>query len=359
MKISQEKKYLVVAGLITGGISVLLVLLGNPVNMGFCIACFYRDIAGALSLHNASVVQYVRPEIIGLLLGAMFISIIKKEFRPRGGSSPVFRFIISFFVMVGALVFLGCPFRMILRLAGGDLNALVALVGFICGIIAGSLLLNRGFTLGRSYKQSTVEGSAIGGIFLAIFLIFLFLPSLLKFSQSGPGSMHAPILISLVGGLLVGSLAQRSRFCMAGGIRDVFLFKDTTLLTGLVMVFVTTLVLNLATGSFQLGFSGQSVSHTDGLWNFLGMALVGYGSVLLGGCPLRQTILAGEGNSDSAMSVLGMLAGAAISHNFGLASSAKGATMGGKVATIIGFAVITLIAFAIIHAQKKEATIGN
>ncbi|MDC7244977.1 MAG: YedE family putative selenium transporter [Sphaerochaetaceae bacterium] len=355
MEISKEKKSLALAGVITGIISVVLVLLGNPANMGFCIACFYRDIAGALSLHSAPVVQYARPEIIGLLLGSMLISIVKKEFRPRGGSSPVFRFIISFFVMIGALVFLGCPFRMILRLAGGDLNAFVGLLGFISGIIGGSLLLNKGFTLGRSYKQTKVEGSAIGWVFAAILIVLLFIPSLLKFSESGPGSLHAPILISLAAGLIVGALAQRNRFCMAGGIRDVFLFRDSTLLTGSVMVFVAALIMNLVTGNFTLGFAGQSVAHTSWLWNFLGMALVGYGSVLLGGCPLRQTILAGEGNSDSAMSVLGMLAGAAMAHNFGLASSPNGPTAAGQVATILGFVVITAIAFIIINSQKKEA----
>ena len=359
MNMSKEKRSLVIAGSITGILSVALVLLGNPTNMGFCIACFYRDIAGSLSLHHAAVVQYARPEIIGLLLGSLFISTMRKEFNPRGGSSPVLRFIISFFVMIGALVFLGCPFRMILRLAGGDLNALVALFGFIAGIVAGSLLLNRGFTLGRSFKQSKVEGTAISAVFFVLLLILLFVPSLLKFSTTGPGSLRAPILISLAGGLIVGSLAQRNRFCMAGGIRDVFLFRDTTLLSGLVMVFVAALVMNLVTGNFQLGFSGQSVAHTSWLWNFLGMALVGYGSVLLGGCPLRQTILAGEGNSDSTMSVLGMLAGAAVSHNFVLASSGQGPTVGGRVATLLGFAVITAIALVVIQAQKKEATHGN
>ncbi|HKM07528.1 MAG TPA: YedE family putative selenium transporter [Sphaerochaeta sp.] len=359
MNISKEKKSLIIAGSITGIIAVVLVLLGNPTNMGFCIACFYRDIAGSLSLHSAAVVQYARPEIIGLLLGSLLISIARKEFKPRGGSSPVLRFVISFFVMIGALVFLGCPFRMILRLAGGDLNALVALFGFIAGIIAGSLLLNRGFTLGRSYKQSKIEGGAISIAFFVLLLILIFIPSLLKFSTSGPGSLRAPIIFSLAGGLLVGALAQRNRFCMAGGIRDVFLFRDSTLLIGLVMVFVAALVMNLVTGNFLLGFNGQSVAHTNWLWNFLGMALVGYGSVLLGGCPLRQTILAGEGNSDSAMSVLGMLAGAAIAHNFGLASSAKGPTLSGRVATILGFIVITIIALVVIYAQKKEAIHEN
>ncbi|NBK26191.1 MAG: YedE-related selenium metabolism membrane protein, partial [Spirochaetia bacterium] len=59
------------------------------------------------------------------------------------------------------------------------------------------------------------------------------------------------------------------------------------------------------------------------------------------------------GNTDSAMSVLGMVAGAAFAHNFGLASSGAGATLGGKIAVIIGFALLTLIAFIVIRNNKK------
>lgn len=350
----QEKRNLIIAGSIFGVLAVGLVALGNPANMGFCIACFYRDFAGSLGLHSAGVVQYARPEIMGLILGSFVISLIKGEFKSRGGSSPVLRFIIAFFVMIGALVFLGCPFRMILRLAGGDLNALVALFGFASGIGVGGILLNKGFSLGRSYPQARAEGTAFSAAALVMVVIAVFLPMLLKASTSGPGSQHAPILISLAAGLIVGSLAQRTRLCMAGGIRDLFLFKDPTLLLGSAVVLVVALILNLATGSFKLGFTGQPIAHTQWLWNFLGMGLVGYGSVLLGGCPLRQTILAGEGNSDSAVTVLGFLAGAAVSHNFGLASSGQGATTAGKIATLVGFAVITLIALAVMKKQARS-----
>lgn len=350
----QEKRNLIIAGSIFGVLAVGLVALGNPANMGFCIACFYRDLAGSLGLHSAGVVQYARPEIMGLILGSFVISLIKGEFKSRGGSSPVLRFIIAFFVMIGALVFLGCPFRMILRLAGGDLNALVALFGFASGIGVGGILLNKGFSLGRSYPQARAEGTAFSAAALVMVVIAVFLPMLLKASTSGPGSQHAPILISLAAGLIVGSLAQRTRLCMAGGIRDIFLFKDPTLMLGSAAVLVVALILNLATGSFKLGFTGQPIAHTQWLWNFLGMGLVGYGSVLLGGCPLRQTILAGEGNSDSAVTVLGFLAGAAVSHNFGLASSGQGATTAGKIATLVGFAVITLIALAVMKKQARS-----
>ncbi len=54
-----------------GIIAVLLVYFGNPVNMGFCIACFVRDIAGSVGLHRAPIVQYIRPEIIGMVIGLL------------------------------------------------------------------------------------------------------------------------------------------------------------------------------------------------------------------------------------------------------------------------------------------------
>ena len=73
------------------------------------------------------------------------------------------------------------------------------------------------------------------------------------------------------------------------------------------------------------------------------MVLVGWASVLLGGCPLRQLILTGEGNTDSAITVVGLVAGAAFAHNFGLASSPKGPTVEGAIAVIIGLVITAVI----------------
>ena len=121
----KETVIVVSAGAAVGLAAIFLMLLGNPANMGFCIACFLRDIAGACGLHNAAKVQYVRPEIIGLVLGALAMSLATREFRARAGSAPAVRFVLGGFVMIGALAFLGCPLRMVLRLGGGNLNALV------------------------------------------------------------------------------------------------------------------------------------------------------------------------------------------------------------------------------------------
>ena len=114
------------------------------------------------------------------------------------------------------------------------------------------------------------------------------------------------------------------------------------------------LILGAVTGAsyFNPGFAGQPIAHTDGLWNALGMYLAGFGCILLGGCPLRQLILAGEGNTDSAVTVLGLMAGAAFAHNFGLASSGEGPTANGKIAVIIGSVVVAVI--AAVNSMRKE-----
>ncbi len=362
--LSKDKILLIVTGCIVGIAAVLLTIFGNPGNMGFCIACFIRDISGAVKLHNAGAVQYVRPEIIGLVLGAFVISLVKGEFKPRGGSSPMLRFMIAFCVMVGALVFLGCPLRMVLRLAAGDLNALVALVGFACGIAVGCWFLNNGFSLGKAYSQCSLEGAALPAVNAGLLILAVFGTGLLAYSKKGqgPGSMHAPMILALSCGLVVGILAQRSRMCFAGGIRDIILLKDWTLTLGFVAVFVSALVLNLIAGKFKLGFTGQPIAHAQHFWNYIGMVVVGLGSVMLGGCPLRQLILAGEGNSDSGVAVLGFTVGAAFAHNFGLAGSAAdvgkgilgGPGINGKVAVFICLAFLLVVAGVKTFAKKEN-----
>ena len=345
----KEHLPVILAGLVVGIASVVLMALGNPVNMGFCIACFLRDIAGGLGLHQAPIVRYIRPEIIGLVLGAMIMALAGKEFKVRGGSSPMTRFVLGFCVMVGALMFLGCPLRMVIRLGGGDGNAILGLVGFIAGIFVGTLFLKKGFSLKKSQPQAKVEGLLMPAVNVALLVLVIAAPAFIFFSTEGPGSMRAPIAAALAAGLAVGAIAQRSRLCMAGGIRDAIMLRDFHLLMGFVAIFVAVLVGNLIVGAMSIrggftpGFAGQAVAHTDGLWNFLGMVLVGLGSVLLGGCPLRQLILSGGGNSDSSMAVLGMVVGAAFCHNFGLASSTDGPSFAGKVAVIIGLAVVCAI----------------
>ena len=355
--------WVLIAGAVVGIAAVLLTALGNPANMGFCIACFLRDIAGATKLHSAAVVQYIRPEIIGLVLGSTIIALATGEFKPRAGSSPAVRFILGAIVMIGALVFLGCPLRMVIRMGGGDLNAFVGLVGFAIGILIGIFFLKRGFSLKRSYTATKVEGFALPFVMVALLALVLIVPAIFVFSESGPGSKHAPVLAALVIALIVGALAQKSRLCMVGGMRDAIMFRDFNLLSGFAAIFVVVLLGNVILGKFT-GFSAylQPIAHASQLWNLLGMVLVGWGSVLLGGCPLRQLILAGEGNGDSAVTVFGMVVGAAVAHNFKLAGSAAALTDGvysaggiansGKIAVVI--AAVVLLVISVMNIAKKE-----
>ena len=357
--------FVVLAGGAVGLAAVLLTAFGNPANMGFCIACFMRDITGALGMHGADKVQYVRPEIVGLVLGAFIMAVATREFRAKAGSSPALRFVLGGFVMIGALAFLGCPLRMVLRLAGGDGNALVGLVGFAIGIFVGTLFMKRGFSLKRAYDVGASEGAVLPVLLAGLLILFLAVPTLFRLSEAGPGSMHAPVLLAFLVALVVGALAQRSRLCMAGGIRDAILFRDFKLLYGFIAIFLVALVGNLITKNFHFGFQMQPVAHSSHLWNLLGMMLVGWGSVLLGGCPLRQLILAGSGNGDSTVTVFGMMAGAAIAHNFNLAGSADalneagevvvgGISTAGKVAVLLGMVVCCVISFVNLPKKAKQ-----
>src|SRR6185436_6551152 len=119
-----------------GALAAWLVAAGNPGNMGVCGACFLRDTGGALGLF-AKGPQYFRPEIAGLALGALAAVLIRRRFSARSGSHAATRFFFGLWMAIGALVFLGCPFRMFQRLGGGDLNALVGAGGLVLGVGAG------------------------------------------------------------------------------------------------------------------------------------------------------------------------------------------------------------------------------
>jgi len=342
---------IIAVGALIGILAPLLQKWGNPGNMGICVACFERDMAGALGLHRAEVVQYMRPEIIGFVLGSLAAALIFREFRPRAGSAPIVRFILGVFAMIGALVFLGCPWRALLRLAGGDGNAILGLAGLAFGIFIGTRFLRSGYNLGRTEKNHAAAGLVMPLIMLGFLVLALVFPAIagqlkndvLFYSMKGPGSMHAPLIISLVVGLAIGFLAQRSRFCTMGAIRDLILFGQTHLFMGIVALVVVAFIVNLALGQFHAGFVGQPVAHTMHVWNFLGMALAGLAFALAGGCPGRQLFLAGEGDGDAAVFVVGMIVGAGIAHNFGLASSPQGIGIHGMAAVIVGFAVCLTI----------------
>ncbi|MFO7750290.1 MAG: YedE family putative selenium transporter [Desulfobacteraceae bacterium] len=336
-----------------GVMAALLQYWGNPGNMGICVACFERDITGALGLHRAGVVQYMRPEIFGFVIGSLGAALMFKEFRPRGGSAPIIRFVLGAFAMIGALIFLGCPWRAMLRLGGGDWNAVLGIIGLVAGIWIGTRFFRNGYNLGRTHKFAPAAGWAMPALAVGFFLLMLLYPQqegsaqsgVLFYSLKGPGAMHAPLIVSAIVGLIIGFIAQRSRFCTMGAFRDLILFKQTHLFYGVVALIVTAFITNFIVGQFHPGFENQPVAHSLHLWNALGMVLAGLAFALAGGCPGRQLFLSGEGDADASIFVIGMVAGAAFAHNFGLASSPKGLGPHGIASVVIGLAVCLTIGF--------------
>jgi YedE family putative selenium metabolism protein len=371
----KQSKWIILAGALFGCLGALAVNLGNPSNMGICVACFMRDIAGGLKLQNAAVVQYLRPEIMGFVLGAFITALAFKEWKPRGGSSPIIRFVIGVFIMFGALVYLGCPVRMMLRMGGGDLSAFIALAGLVCGILIGVFFVKKGFSLGRAHEVSKVAGSIMPIIMLVLLVLVAFAPSFIAFSQSGPGSLHPSWIISLLLGAVVGFATQRTRFCSIGGWRDIFLAKDFYLFSGVIAFILGCLITNLILGNFgeggvvinsvdvayKAGIHGQPIAlpykdvadatnwfgtaAAQYVFSFLGFLLVGLGCTQLGGCPLRNLILSGEGDTDAAIAVFGMVIGGAFAHNFSIASSGSGMAAMGPIAVLIGIAVCLVLGF--------------
>ena len=364
MKLFDKTWKLALSGVVIGLLVMLLAMSGNPANMAICVACFIRDAAGALKLHTAAPVQYFRPEIVGFVCGSFLISMATKEYRSTAGSAPMVRFLLGAVMMIGALVFLGCPLRMVLRMSAGDLNAYVALIGLAGGVATGSCFLKKGFSLGRAYETKSLSGAVLP-VLLAALLVIGVATGAYAASTEGPGSKHAPLLLALVVALVIGALAQKSRMCFAGSIRDVILMKNFDLLSIIAALFAVMTIYNIATSKFHLSFSGQPIAHSQHLWNILGMYVVGFAAVLAGGCPLRQLILAGQGSSDSAVTFLGMLLGAAFAHNFNLVgSAAKAATatdaavpggpaMPGKIAVIV--CIVLLFVIAATNLRRKKA----
>jgi YedE family putative selenium metabolism protein len=332
----------VATGIAIGVGGTCLACVGNPRNSGICISCFMENLAGAMGFHDNVRMQYIRPELLGFVLGAAITAVIAREFKARGGSSPMLRFAGGVLMIVGCSMFLGCPIRMVLRLGNGDFTALAGVVGLVFGVWVGFQFLRHGFHLGDTKPLPLVNGLVVPLLMAGLLVAWFTHPAFIHFSQVGPGAQKAKGTLALGSGLFIGVLAQRSRFCLTGGIGNFIASRDGKLLSGIVSMLVFAFLASYLRGLYEPGFEGQPGSHLAYGWSFLGMALVGIVSIMMEGCPFRQLILAGQGNSDAGAAVFGMLGGGAIVQGWGLTSTNLGPTVFGQVATLMGLALVLL-----------------
>jgi len=355
------KSLFIMTGAVMGIAGVLLSYMGNPANTGFCVSCFMENIAGSIGLHGNIRMQYLRPEIIGFVLGAFITALARGEYRATGGSSPLLRFFVGGLLIVGCSVFIGCPIKMVFRLAAGDLTALIGAAGLVVGVFIGMQFLAGGFSLGMPTKAHFANGLLIPCLMALLLAALLVRPGFINISTKGSGAQYAPLFLSLGAGLGIGALAQRTGFCITGGISRLFLWgpkeftvcpKTTGLAIGMFSLLSFAFVSSLLTGQFSLGWHGQPSSNESNFWNFLGMTTVGFGSVLIKGCPFRQLISAGQGDTDAGAAVLGMLTGAALVQNWGLAGDAEGTPYEGKIAVLLG--LTALFAIGLLYRRRGE-----
>ena len=123
---------------------------------------------------------------------------------------------------------------------------------------------------------------------------------------------------TLVIGVILGYLGQRSRMCFVGGIRDFILVHDTFLLKGLI-AFGLTAWLAFPLAGLVVGTRPGPLGVSDAITamlTILGGFGVGFFSTLANGCPLRQHVLAAQGVRSSIAYLAGFFAGAVIFHSW-------------------------------------------
>lgn len=335
-------RYFIISGAVLGIVAAFLAYAGNPANMGICAACFLRDTSGALGFHSVQTLQYLRPELIGLVLGGFLASFFwTKEFAPKNSTATFSSFFLGVFAMIGALVFLGCPWRAFLRLGGGDMTAIAGFLGLAAGVGIGLFFKKNGYKVDESVSVSKNIGflPVIFSILLLLALVFglkIGENGALFSSVKGLAAQHAALFISLIGGLVVGVFMQKSKFCSVGAFARAYK-GDFSMFWGVVAIIAFASIANLALGQYKFGFEAQPIAHNNFVWNFLGMVLAGLCFSLSEGCPGKHLVQMGTGNLHSGIFVIGMMAGAGFAHNFLLASSPAGITPYAPWAVGLGF----------------------
>jgi hypothetical protein len=140
------------------------------------------------------------------------------------------------------------------------------------------------------------------------------------------------LLGTLFAGLIIGYLAQRVRMCFVGGIRDYVLVKDTYLIKAPVTFFIGAVAVfgiaylfssvpqwPWAITKMWMPIPGAPLSSAASIpiWVNVFLAVIGglglgVFSVFAGGCPLRQHVMASEGDKSSISYLAGFYFGAVV-----------------------------------------------
>lgn len=144
---------------------------------------------------------------------------------------------------------------------------------------------------------------------------------LIKISMKWPRmTLTAPwvtAICNLIIGLVLGNILYRGDFCIAGILRDQFLFRDRTLLRPLLLAIGLTLVFfTMARYTGLLPNTPPAVFGPSSLAGIAGGWLFGLGMVLAGGCVISTLYKLGSGNLSHGIAFLGIIAGSVLYAKF-------------------------------------------
>ncbi|HYC78307.1 MAG TPA: YedE family putative selenium transporter [Planctomycetota bacterium] len=343
-----------------GAAAALLVVAGNPGNMGLCGACFLRDVAGAFGLSAPPAAPRIfRPEVPGVVLGAALLALVRGRFVARSGGYAAVRFLFGVVSAIAALIFLGCPFRMLQRLGGGDVTAWAALPGFLVGVAVAVAAEERGYSPGRTQVAPAPVG-LVGPLLFALALTGFFVGGL----YLGPGygeagkPDHAHALVALGVALAAGAALSATGFCAISAGRALVRRRARKTMAYAALA----LVAGYAAVAIAAGrFGGSPIAHGAWGWNFAALMALGMAGAFAGGCPVRQLVMTGEGNGDAFAAVVGLLVGGALAHNWGLVSQVAtadgpgGPTPRGRIALIACLVGSAVYAWALARSRPPAA----
>lgn len=123
------------------------------------------------------------------------------------------------------------------------------------------------------------------------------------------------MMASLVVGVLIGYMGQRTRFCTISGIRDYLMLRDSLRLKGLFGIIVGGAIGYTAFGliggdipDFPLGLEGMGSAGLL-IASVIGSVGLGFFSVFAEGCPFRQHVMAAEGRTGAMYYLIGFYIG--------------------------------------------------
>lgn len=128
-------------------------------------------------------------------------------------------------------------------------------------------------------------------------------------------SLVIPISTIIVG-FIIGYMGQRSGFCTISGCKNFIVARDTYVfksIPGLFMGALATLILFSRIGGnvpeFPLFFFRAGFTPLELVLTIIGGLGLGFFSVIGGGCPFRQHVMAAEGRRSAMVYLLGLYAG--------------------------------------------------